>query len=275
LGADLRTALVLTGLLRDFERAAPNLRERVIERYSIKPEDIYISVWSDRGYWYPGDAAESKSFLESGKVQARQIESIYPNSQIDLENFEEKKDFFNALLEAYPEVYIPSIDHSNYIVRGINLVSMLYKMSRGLQLAVSNPRTTHIVRTRPDLVVSKNLPSMPKRRLVVAKQSSHLGLGIGDNLHIGPIYSHVPIMNALENLPNLFERTGGVLCPHLMMQVALDASRVPFVQKRIPFETLHTPGGMYAAQEKDGSWKKAKEVDYERSNRPFRGSPGA
>lgn len=266
---------MLTGLPRDFERAAPNLRGRVIARYSILPEDVFISVWNDRGYWYPGDAAESKSFLESGKVQVDQIQSIYPSSQIDLENYEEKRDLFNRILEIYPEVYLPSIQHSNYMVRGVNLISMLYKMNRGLHLAVSNPDITHIVRTRPDLVVNRRLPKMPKKHLIAAKQSSHLGLGIGDNLHIGPSLAHVPIMNALYNLPNLFERTNGILCPHLMMEAALNASRVPFVQKRILFETLHTPGGMYAAQEKDGSWKKAQEADYERSNRPFRGSPGA
>ncbi len=271
----MRTALVLTGLPRDFERAAPNLKERVIERYSIQPADIYISVWSDRGYWYPGDAAKSKSFLESGKIQVDQVHSIYPSSQIDLENFEEKRDLFHRILRNYPEVILPSIKHSNYMVRGVNLISMLYKISRGLHLAVSNPHITHIVRTRPDLVVNMRLPKMPRNHLVVAKQASHLGLGIGDNLHIGPSLAHVPIMNALQNLPSLFERTSGILCPHLIMEAALNASRFPFVQKRIFFETLHTPGGMYAAQEKDGRWKKAQEADYERSNRPFRGSPQA
>lgn len=266
---------MLTGLPRDFERAAPNLRERVIERYSIQPEDMYISVWSDRGYWYPGDAAKSKSFLESGEVQLGQIVSVYPDAHIDMENFEEKRELFNELLGSYPEVYLPSIQHSNYLVRGINLISMLYKMSRGLRPAISNPKITHIVRTRPDLVVTMRLPKMPKKHLVVAKQSSHLGLGIGDNFHFGPSFAHVPIMNALNNLPALFERTGGILCPHLMIEAALNSGRVPFTQKRILFETLHTPGGMYAAQEKDGSWKKAQQVDYEKSNRPFRGSPGA
>ena len=264
---------MLTGLPRDFERAAPNLGERVIERYSINPEDIYISVWSDRGYWYPGDAAKSKSFLESGAVQIGQIESVYPGSQIDLENFEDKRGSFNRILESYPEVYLPSIQHSNYMVRGINLISMLYKMSRGLHLALSDPKITHIVRTRPDLVVHMGLPKMPKKQLFVAKQSSHLGLGIGDNLHFGPSIAHIPIMNALNNLPDLFERTGGILCPHLMMEAALNAGRVPYKQRRILFETLHTPGGMYAAQEADGRWRSAQEVNYERSNRPFRGSP--
>jgi hypothetical protein len=239
----MRTALVLTGLPREFERAAPNLKKRVIERYSILPEDVFISVWNDRGYWYPGDAAATKSFLKAGEVQASQLEATYPNSQIDLEDFEENRGVFTKLLEPYPEVHLPSVNHSNYMVRGINLISMLYKMSRGLSLAISNPEITHIVRTRPDIVIGKRLTKMPNKRLVVAKQSSHLGLGIGDNLHIGPSYAHVPIMHALSNLPKLFERTGGVLCPHLMMEAALNAGRVPFVQKRIPFETLHTPGG--------------------------------
>jgi hypothetical protein len=271
----MRTALVLTGLPRDFERAASNLRERVIERYSIRPEDVFISVWTDRGYWYPGDAAEKKSFFESGEVQVQQIESTYPESQIELENFGEKKSSFIKTLESYPEVYLPSIDHSNYMVRGINLISMLYKINRGLSLALSNPNITHIVRTRPDMVIGNRLPMMSNRRVIVAKQSSHLGFGIGDNLHIGPSFAQVPIMNALTNLPKLFERTGGILCPHLIMEAALNAGRVPFVQRRISFETLHTPGGMYAAQQKDGRWKKAQEVDYERSNQPFRGSPDA
>ena len=269
----MRTGLVLTGLLRDFERGAPNLRHRIIERYSIRPEDVFISVWTDRGYWYPGDAAEAKSFLLSGEVQVGQVESVYPDSQIDLENFEDKRSSFREILESYPEVYLPSIDHSNYMVRGINLISMLYKMHRGLGLAISNPNITHIVRTRPDMVIGNKLPRMPNNRVIVAKQSSHLGFGIGDNLHFGPTFAHAPIMNALTNLPKLFERTGGILCPHLIMEAALNSARVPFAQKRIPFETLHTPGGMYQAQEKDGSWKKAQEAEYERQNRPFRGSP--
>lgn len=175
-------------------------------------------------------------------------------------------------MKSYPEVHLASINHSNYMVCGINLISMLYKIQKGLSLAFANTEITHIVRTRPDLIINSKVPRMPKDRMIVAKQSSHLGLGIGDNLHIGPSFAHAPVMRALENLPQLFERTRGILCPHLMMQAALDGGRAAYSQKRIKFQTLHTPGGMYKAQQQDGSWTEAKNVDYTRSNLPFRGS---
>ena len=269
----MRTALVLSGLPRDFERAAGNIQENIIERFSIRPRDIFVSVWSDRGYWYPGDANDARSFAESGRVSLKAIESIYSGAAVDLEDFEERKTEFADTLKSFQEVHLPSKDHSNYMVRGLNLISMLYKINRGLKPALADSEITHIVRTRPDLVLSKGLPKMPSQKIVVAKQANHLGLGIGDNLHFGPSWAHVPIMNAIENLKSLFERNSGILCPHQLLKVAFDSSRVPFVQRKIKFETLHTPGGMYKARAKDGNWESAQNVDYPRINSPFRGSP--
>lgn len=267
----MRTALVLTGLPRDFERAAPNIFKNVIDRFSISREDIYFSVWAQRGYWHPGDAAEFKSFTDSGMVSETQIKKLYPGATIDMESFEEEKTQLSGILDGFPEVHIPSLNHSNYLVRGINLVSMLYKIQRGLTLALLDPEVTHIVRTRPDMWLFRKAPRMPSNGLVIAKQSNHLGLGVGDNFHLGPRESHRPIMQALKNLPLLFEQTGGIMCPHQILEAALLASRTPFTQKRIKFQTFHTPGGMYKAKDGEGVWTDAAQIDYDRRSEPFRG----
>ena len=115
----------------------------------------------------------------------------------------------------------------------MEFVSTLDILTKGLGLALANPKITHIVRARPDLEIEGRLPGMAKKRLVIAKRANQLGLGIGEHLHIGPSFAHVPIMSTLKNLPELFQRTGGILCPHLLMEAALRAGRVPFVQKKI------------------------------------------
>ena len=69
----MRVALVLSGLPRDFEAASNSMYSRIINRFSIDPGNIFISMWNERGYWYPGDALHAKSFAEAGKVSLEEI----------------------------------------------------------------------------------------------------------------------------------------------------------------------------------------------------------
>lgn len=267
----MRVALVLSGLPRDFEAASNSMYSRIINRFSIDPGNIFISVWNERGYWYPGDALHAKSFAEAGRVSLEEIRGTYPGAQVDLEEFDQVSPHLQSLLEPFPEVTIPSLQHSNFLVRGINLVSMLYKINRALEMAFADPKITHIVRTRPDLVLKRRLRGFSDSHMVVAKQSNHLGSGIGDNLHLGRLEFHRPVMNALQNLESLFLRSNGILCPHLIMQKAFESSGVRFKQKIVQFQTLHTPGGMYQALAPDGTWAEASTVAYPRSNQVFKG----
>jgi|688.fasta_scaffold245204_2 hypothetical protein len=267
----MTTALVLTGLPRNFEAASRSIQSNIIERYEIQPEHIFISVWKDRGYWYPGDASVSRSFLEAGEVDSKMISAIYRGAQIDIENFSEFTDVFQRKLDPFPEVFFPSIDHSNYLVRGVNLISMFYKIARGLEMAFAREGITRIIRTRPDIQLQNLGPGTYKNKMVVAKQSNHLGTGIGDNFHAGPRELHSPFLETLKNLDYYFGRTGGILCPHLISQAVFESNSIQYVQKRIKFQTLHTPGGMYKAQNSEGEWVDLRKADYARTQERFSG----
>lgn len=270
----MKTALVMTGLPRDFERAYPAIKSRILERYQISAEDIYIHTWSNRGYWVPGDSARHESFFPADEVSEKMVRSTYPKSNVVVENFEQKYDFLKSNLDYLPEVFLPSLKHSNYVVRGINLVSMLYEFSSGLTLAMEGGDYDAIVRTRPDIFPTNRLPTISSGKLLIAKQSNHFGNGVGDNLHIGPADLHLPIRKMFENLPELFRRSKGILCPHVLTQVALEHSRVNFSQKRLPFRTLHTPAGMYQVlDEERGTWEPLHKAEYHRKKGPFSGKP--
>lgn len=266
-----RPALVLTGLLRDFELAQPNMHSKLIEPMRIDSKDVFIHVWDDRGYWYPGDAVTQKSFLESEHISESRIRKFYPNATIVVENFNDQRKMLENSIDDLPEVYLNSISHSNYLVRGINLASMFYKINAGLRLALAVNQISHIVRTRPDFVLKTPAPLFSEKFLKIAKQTNHLGQGVGDNFHLGPRKSMEPIMNIFESFDALFERTGGLVCPHLFVQKALEMTKTPYKQLRLPFETLHTPGGMYKAKNSDDNWVTLNKADYRRTSEPFKG----
>jgi hypothetical protein len=266
-----RVGLVLTGLARDFEQASNNIYKSIIDKYAIQPQDIYINIWSDRGYWYPGDARVARSFMESSEISVADIQNIYPKSKIEIENFNDVKSEFTKRIAKIPEVFIPSISHSNFLVRGINLFSMFYKIQKGLTDALSNKQITHIVRTRPDIVIHSRSPRMSNRYLTILKQANHLGQGIGDNFHIGPTEFHKPIAGIFNNIEEIFKITGGLVCPHLFVEATLDLNSIPYKQRRLKFETLHTPGGMYKALNLDGTWGDLQTSDYVKNLNSFRG----
>jgi hypothetical protein len=267
----MTTALVLTGLPRNFEAASRSIKRDIVERYEIQPEHIFISIWKNRGYWYPGDASVSRSFLEADVVDSEMVRAIYGGAQIEIEDFSEFNELFQRRLDPFPEVFLPSIGHSNYLVRGVNLISMFYKIARGLEMALASSEITRIIRTRPDIALQKSGPQTYGDKMVVAKQSNHLGTGIGDNFHAGPREFHLPFLETLKNLQYYFQRTGGILCPHLITQAVFEANKIRYVQKRIKFETLHTPGGMYKAQNSKGEWVDLRKADYSRTQERFSG----
>lgn len=71
----MRTALVLTGLPRDFERAAPNLRRCLIQRYSIRPEDVFISCGAIEATGTLVIPPRQRAFFKQGKSKLVNLNS--------------------------------------------------------------------------------------------------------------------------------------------------------------------------------------------------------
>jgi hypothetical protein len=267
---DQRTALVLTGLPRDFELASRYIKSQICEPLNIGPRDIFISVWDDVGYWHPGDSKSARSFYPSGRVSREAIEKVYPGATIQMESFKFMEGELQRRVNGLPEVYFPSISHSNFLARGINIVSMFYKIQNGLEL-VPKGQYDRIVRTRPDIALDKRLKPRSESRFQILRQRNHMGNGLGDNLHIGSEAQQAAIRDVYGSLDDLFVLQRGLVCPHLFVESALRLHAIPIRELRAKYTTLHTPGGQYHAQNRDGSWVKAADADYSRSDKEFQG----
>jgi hypothetical protein len=263
-------ALVLTGLARDFTRAYPQIKKFIIDPLRIKPENIFISTWDDIGYWYPGDALKQKSFMESGSLTVDKLRTVYPLAKIKIENFDSMKPILEARLAPIPEFFRPDIQHSNYLVRGLNLVSLFYKISSGLQM-IQEGTFGRIVRTRLDFAPMSYIPRVFTNSFITLKQRNHLGQGTGDNFHMGTMSEQLCMAKIFNNLEAIFKFSGNLLCPHLFVQSALALEKIKYRETSMRYTTLHTPGGQYQALGPNGHWVEAHLSDYKRSISPFKG----
>ena len=265
-----QNALILTGLARDFESAYPYLEKFILKPYRIEPHNIFISTWDDVGYWYPGDAANSSSFAKSGILTREKLRKVFKEAKIEIENFDSVKDHFEKQLVEIPETFREEFNHSNYLVRGVNLVSLFYKISRGLSL-VEDQHFGKIIRTRLDLAPKSYIRDYFSNSFITLKQRNHLGGGTGDNLHIGELEQHLSIGRIYSELKSTFDNSDQILCPHLFVETALRVSGVRYRETNIRYSTFHTPGGQYKALNSQGIWVDAQESDYIRTKNPFKG----
>jgi len=267
-----RTALVLTGLARDFHLAAESIHANIIQPFSIAPTDVFIDIWSDRGYWYPGDALVKKSFLEAGQLTVADVENYYPESQIYVENFSELESTFLQRLESFPERFREDLNHSNYLVRGINLVSMFYKIHKGAN-QIEDKNFDLVIRTRADIYLPRKLRLFNTDKLRILKQRNHFDQGLGDNLHIGSVENISLLGEIYNNLEEIFQLTDQILCPHLFIEKWLSLNSIKHSEFSMRgWSTLHTPGGQYKALNSKGAWDILTNGNYDRSVERFNGS---
>lgn len=267
-----RTALVLTGLARDFNLAAEHIHRNIIQPFSIAPTDVYIDIWSDKGYWYPGDALVKKSFLETGLLSHTEVNTYYPESHINIEDFANLESTFLKRLESFPEEFRKDLNHSNFFVRGINLVSMFYKINKGINL-VKDKNFDLVIRTRPDIYLPKKLRLFSTGKMRILKQRNHFGGGLGDNLHLGSLENISTLGEIYNNLEEVFILTNQILCPYLFIKEWLAIKSIKHKEFSMRgWSTLHTPGGQYKALNAEGAWDLLGNGSYERNKDRFDGS---
>lgn len=267
-----RTALVLTGLARDFNLAADSIYRNIIKPFSISPSDIFIEIWSDKGYWYPGDALVKKSFLETQEITHADVENYYPGSQVNIENYGLMESTFQNRLNFFPEEFRSDLNHSNYFVRGINLISMFYKINKGIR-QIQGKDFDLVIRTRPDIYLPRKLRIFNKSKLHILKQRNHLGTGLGDNLHIGSTKDIAMLGEIYNHLEEIFVLSDRILCPHLFVETWISSNSILYREFLMRgWATLHTPAGQYKALNSARKWVDLGDADYSRGNNRFNGS---
>jgi hypothetical protein len=113
----VKRALVLTGLLREFKLTAPTIQKNLIEPFGISAKDIYVNVWSDLGYWVPGDGLNSTGFEASSPVTIQAVEEIYKTSNVSINHFSDEEKSIEAIGSQFHERFVSKLNHSNFLVR--------------------------------------------------------------------------------------------------------------------------------------------------------------
>lgn len=269
----MKTALVLTGLLREYKEAFSTQKQNIIAPYNISNSDIFVNVWDDIGYWTPGDGTNQTGFEKTKKVSLSELQDIYESDNIIVHNFEEYEPQFNKISDEYEEFFVPSINHSNCLVRKKNLISMFFKIQEGIKMTLKTNYDV-IVRTRPDLMCHESLPIFADYTTFFSlHHRNHIGSGIGDNLHISNQKNMIPFSTFMDNMHQLYIASNNILCPHLFCETILKVNNINHQEFNFSHTYMHTPGGQYKAK-KGNDWVELGNASYERCSGRFVGECG-
>lgn len=272
----MRRALVVTGLLREYEQALDSWKRFLLPSFGIEQDDIYVSVWSDIGYWAPGDSLYAKGFIPSRRVASSHLQRVYGTAHVEVEDFDAREDQFESYLSPIPERFIPELQHSNYFVRGKNLVSMLWRIQQGLR-ALNLDDYDEVVRIRPDLILEDHVRPVTRLRAFRSlEQRGPFGKGIGDKIHYGRSRDFRPFLTVYDDLEALFWECDGLLCPHLLCERVLKRNGIKHKDWRLKARILHTPAGEYQVRTANSGtqWVHVDQAAYDKIPGRFAGACG-
>lgn len=242
----MKVALVLTGLLRCYDRAYPSFKRHFLDKYDC---DVHLSIWDEVGYYSgksyqqsPSDqfvklAEGDRGFHDSGElIDANAIMELYRPMTLDIQRF----NYFEPLFDDSAKRFV------NAYTRPKNSLAQAYKASRGVSLA-GIVKYDMVIRARPDLVLDVDNLNFDFDPSVVYTLPSRnkMGTGTGDSLIIGS-YKMVDsiLLHQDHNIYGIYEKVG-VSCPHIYIQESIYAHDVAHVELNIPAHIEHSPAGLY------------------------------
>ena len=233
----MNVAVILTGHLRCWKDVFPNFKEKVIDRYN---PDIFIHTWDNEGWWIPGDKQNEKGYHEEAPdIVQSEINEIYKPRGITIENW----DKYNELFQHRGELF------KNYAHRPKNILSMFYKLNRGISLMedyVSQIGVHYdlVIRMRPDMIFHDDLPEFDPRYFYTLAHRNHLGQGTGDMIHVGNMMNMIMFSKISCFINHLYFETD-LLCPHVISTKYIENIGLPWKEFTINKTLQHTPKGPY------------------------------
>lgn len=229
----MRTAVVLTGHLRCWEKVFANFKSRIIDQYN---PDIFISTWDNEGYWIPGERQNGIGVYEhSPKLDIQKVYDTYKPKALEVQCWDDYKDYFRSLAELYP----------NYLHRPENILSMFWKIQRGVNLISNFDHYNLVIRMRPDIVFHHDLPNFTivNNNVYTINHKNHLNQGTGDLFQAGSPKILEYLSNCFVMIPRIYNNITNILCPHLITQYIFNNMDINefYINKTI----MHTPNGEY------------------------------
>jgi hypothetical protein len=233
----MKTAVILTGHLRCWKQVFPNFKERVIDRYQ---PDIFIETWDEEGWWIPGDMQNVKGYHEqTPEIDVGEVVEAYKPISISVESWEN----YNELFEDRGSNF------KNFAHRPKNIISMFYKLAKGVQLMESYMMKNgvgydRVIRMRPDLIFHQDLPEFELGTFYTLAHRNHLGKGTGDMIQIGNSLQVIMFSKVAAFLENIYNHSQ-LLCPHTMSIEWIRAINLQWKEFTIHKTIQHTPLGEY------------------------------
>lgn len=238
----MKIALILTGHFRCWKDVYPNFKQVVLDPY--KP-DIFIHTWDEEGWWVPSDRQTVTGYYDNTpKIDQTDLINHYNPKSIVVENWETYNKQFEEMGNNY----------KNYAHRPKNILSMFYKLNRGVQLMEEYSSRTgtfydYVFRMRPDMIFESGFPEFHGNKFYTLAHRNHLGQGTGDMFQAGNMFSMILFSKISCFLPILYQKTN-LLCPHVMSTQWIKDVGLPWEEIYIPKRLQHTPKGEYIEVDK-------------------------
>jgi len=248
----MKTALILTGHLRDWYRAYPSLKREFMDKYH---PDVFISTWDNLGYWVspeqdPGKKGLNKYSPHLSLTELDNLKNLYCTNTfyplVENEHFEWFENHFKDRAEEF-EPYCNQI-------RPVNILSSFYRMAAGVLMMEKHISLTGnmydvVIRTRPDILWNGAFPEFTPENVnntvYTINHRNHDGLGTGDMLQVSSGEGIVKFKELVYNLTEL-TKDNNRFCPHIFTRYWIDhVMKYDLIELDVPKLITHTPNGQY------------------------------
>lgn len=249
----MRLALVLTGLLRCYEKAYPSFKSYFLDRFDT---DVYFDIWDEVGYYSgkaylqsPSDmfistASGDRGFHDSGeKVDLNRLRDIYDPIGLNVHRFSSLEGYFDQRAAQF----------TNAFTRPKNTIAQAFKIYSGATRLVKNYDI--VVRARPDIMLESDPgvswvdAAASGKGIFTLPSRNKMGTGTGDSLMIGSQELVATFAtHQFDSLEKIYAEVG-VSCPHIFTQYVLaemiNGTETQHFEMNVNAQVAHSPRGLY------------------------------
>jgi len=226
----MKVSLLLTGHMRCWKHVWPHIKAQFIDKYD---PDIFVSTWTDEGWWRPNS---TRGFNEqSPLLDVDRFIELYHPVVMEVDDYKDHESYLNDIASKY----------KNYIHNPKNVVSMYYKMAKGIKLLEKSVHNYDLViRMRPDLVVNHTLPDLDPNVFYTTHHPNYYGRGTGDTFQASSYENIKKYCETFHNLDKIYSLCD-TLCPHVISKTAIELLGVNHVEVSSNFKLIHSPYGHF------------------------------
>jgi hypothetical protein len=238
----MKTALLLSGHMRCWEKVYPNTKKHILDVYN---PDVYIATWDNEGYWTsPENDPEGLGINKnSPKLDVTGVMEAY--NPIHISVFQQAKylPIFLKAAEKYEPISVK--------IRPQNIISQFFLRLALLEIYFQLDDTYNydqIIYMRPDMEFLQELPKFDFNKLNLINHPNHEGLGFGDMFlatNQGGMAAYYAELAGMDDIVRKINR----FCPHMITEeiakIIYQFGGRDYRVHNIAKNLQHTPNGQY------------------------------